>query len=31
VAADIPQEENIFKFYQLEVVLVPTGEAGWAC
>jgi hypothetical protein len=29
--ADIPQEENIFKFYQLEVVLVPTGEAGWAC
>jgi trans-aconitate 2-methyltransferase len=31
VAADIPQEENIFKFYQLEVVLVPTGKAGWAC
>jgi hypothetical protein len=28
VAADIPQEENIFKFYQLEVVLVPTEEAG---
>jgi hypothetical protein len=28
VAADIPQEENISKFNQLEVVLVPTEEAG---
>jgi trans-aconitate 2-methyltransferase len=28
VATDNPQEENTFKFYQLEVVLAPKGEAG---
>ena len=28
VAADAPQEGNTLKFYQLEAVLVPRGEAG---